>query len=140
MKIGLLCVALLFAGLACSDKPKEALPPASPTPPPAAAAAAPTPPPAAATVASFAGSCTVTVAGTVVCTDYNGNAAKVQEGCTKSASGDIKTSFAAGRCPTAALVGKCSLVDGSINYYYQPSPVAAMQTACSNSKGTWANP
>lgn len=138
MKSGLFGIALMLVVTACSDQVKETAPTAGATPP-AAATAAPTPPPAAA-APGFAGSCTVTVAGTVVCTDYPGTAATVQEGCTKSASADVKTSFAAGHCPTAGLVGKCNMVGGTVNYYYQPSPLEAMKLACSNSKGTWVNP
>jgi len=138
MKIGLGCTVLFLVGAACNDQPKAAAPTATP---PAAATATP---PAAAAAPSFAGSCTVTVsmAGTttVVCTDHIGLPDKVQEQCTKAATADAKTSFAAGHCPTAGLIGKCAAPNGSVDHYYQPSPLEPMKQSCSNRSGSWSNP
>ena len=139
MKIGFCVFGFLFIGAACSDKPTAS---ATTTAPQTTATA--TPPAAAAAAPSFAGSCTVTVTvagtSTVVCTDHIGLPDKVQEQCTKAATADAKTSFAAGHCPTAGLVGKCAAPNGSTDYYYQPSPVEPVKLSCTNRSGTWSNP
>ncbi|MBN2359225.1 MAG: hypothetical protein JXR83_07205 [Deltaproteobacteria bacterium] len=131
MKSALFCLSLLLGGAACSDRPRPAEPPA---------AAVPAPPPVAAAAPSFGGSCTVTTAGSAVCTDHSGPPASVQERCAKAATAEDKSSYSPDRCPTAGRVGACALTDGSVQHYYQPLPVAAMQKLCSNRRGTWVNP
>lgn len=125
---------------ACSSS-KEA-PAPGPTPTPTTSAPAPTTPAPGSPAApgKFAGACTVVVAGTVVCTEYPGEATVVQAACVKSGSTFAQTSFSPERCPTANLSGKCPMPGGTVNFYYAPSPVEAMKTACVNGGGTWTAP
>ncbi|MFH1809996.1 MAG: hypothetical protein ABIJ09_14720 [Pseudomonadota bacterium] len=130
----ILCgLVLVLSSMACSEKKLDAPPP--PTAEPSAPAGNIAPPPAA---AGFAGSCTVTVSGTVVCTDYKGNPEAVKQGCTKSASATITTAFAESHCSTDGLTGTCAMPNGSVNHYYAPAPVEAMETACRNGGGSWS--
>jgi len=131
---------------ACSSS-KEA-PAPGPTPTPTTSAPAPTtsapapttPAPAPGSSGKFAGACTVVVSGTVVCTEYPGEATVVQAACVKAGSTSIQTSFSPERCPTANLSGKCPMPGGTVNFYYAPSPIEAMKTACVNGGGTWTAP
>ncbi len=141
MRNAVLCVALLIISAACH----KATPAPAPAPAvPAAVAKAPAVQrpvfPHVAVTHSFGGSCTVTVYGTTVCTDYFEDAATVQKGCTQAVDKNAKTSYSAGHCTAKDLVGKCTTSFGPVNYYYRPSPLAAMQRACKNSHGTWASP
>jgi len=95
---------------------------------------------------TFVASCTyVNVIGAstiTICTDYTtgsgASASYIQANCA-----DTGDTYSSGHCSTTNLLGTCTLpATGTVVYHYSGGleTASGVQSACTGSGGTWANP